>query len=266
MATIAANEQSSGPEIGRVWSLGFEALGRRPGEILIVAFIFGGLPTALLRVLSAHLTFVFGTSVWMTLAATLAMYTATSILGVTAAYGLINRLVVSTLEGRSEPVARAIDTIIRRFPILVMMALLVNLGVGFATLLLVVPGVMLMTAWAVALAVASVEAVGPIDALRRSMSLTRGARWPVFGIILVLGIVGGGGGYLVTRFASSFYGGSAEFNAVLRDGWPLWYMAALAVFQSFLMAVSAAVHGALYMQLRAWKDGPQTDTLAEVFA
>ncbi|MDB5674136.1 MAG: hypothetical protein JWM65_1118 [Sphingomonas bacterium] len=266
MATALRNERSTGPEIGRVWSQGFDALGRRLGEILFVSFIFGGLPVALFRVLSAHVAIAFPTSIWMTLAAMLAMFTMTSVFGMTAAYGLISRLVIATLDGRDEPVGRAVDNITRRFPILIAMALLTNLGVGLATLLLFIPGIMLLTAWAISIPVASVEALGPIESLRRSMRLTRGARWQVFGLMLVLGLISGGGTFIINRATTIFYGGTREFEVLLSQGWPLWHIAATAIFQTFGIAISASLHAALYVQLRNWKDGPQSDNLAEVFA
>ncbi|MES2044902.1 MAG: hypothetical protein V4475_13595 [Pseudomonadota bacterium] len=266
MATALGKERTTGPEIGRVWSRGFDALGRRPGEILIVAFIFGGLPVALFRVLSAHVAVAFPTSMWMTLGAMLAMFVLTSVLGMTAAYALISRLVVSTLDGKGESVGHAVDSVIRRFFILIAMALLANVGVGLATLLLVIPGIMLMTAWATSIPAASVEMLGPIEALRRSMALTRGARWQVFGVLLVVGIAGGGGTFLLNRLTDSFYGGAREFEASLSQGWPLWHIAATAVFQTAVIAMAGSIHGALYVQLRDWKDGPQSDELIEVFA
>ena len=266
MASTRPNGPLTKPEIGRVWSQGFEALGTRLGEILIAAFFFGGLPVALLRVVSGHISIAYGTSIWMKLVTTVAMSTLTSVLGVTAAYALISRLVVSVLDGRAEPAASAIDNVVRRFPALIVMATLVNCGVGLATILLIVPGLMLMSAWAMVIQTASMEKLGPIEALRRSAALTRGARWQVFGVIVVLGIAGGVGIYLINRFANAFYGGAGAFNLELSQGWPLWYIAATAVFQCFVISVSAAVHAALYVQLRDWKDGPDADNLAEVFA
>lgn len=266
MATMLRNERSDGPNIGRVWSRALDALGRRPGEILIVSLIFGGLPSALLRVLSAHIALVFSNSVWMGLVATLAMFTLTLVLGATVGHALISRLVISTLDGNGESVGGAVDNIMRRLLILVAMAVLINFGVGLAMVLLFIPGLMLMTAWAMALPAASVERLGPVAALRRSMALTRGARWQVFGVILLVGIVGGGGILLINRATNSFYGGVREFDAILSQGWPLWYIATTAIFQSFGIAASASIHAALYVQLRVWKDGPQSDQLAEVFA
>ncbi|MDH7970978.1 hypothetical protein QH494_02190 [Sphingomonas sp. AR_OL41] len=266
MATAPQHQRTPEAEIGRIWSRAFDAIGRRPGEILVVALLFGGIPLALLRVLSAHITAGFANSPWMSLAATLIMSTVTSVLGVTLAYALISRIVVATLDGSDQPIAQDVDTVIRRFIILVTMAFLSNCGIGFATLLLIVPGLMLMTAWAMALPAVSVEPLGPIEALRRSEALTRGARWPVFGVILVLILFGGGGTYLLSRATYAFYGGESAFEAVLNNGWPLWHIFASAFFQTFVIAMSAAVHATLYVQLRDQKDGPRTDTLAEVFA
>ena len=56
-------------------------------------------------------------------------------------------------------------------------------GIGFV--LLVVPGLILLTIWAVIAPVIVIERSGVMDSFRRSRELVRGNGWPVFGAILV---------------------------------------------------------------------------------
>lgn len=62
---------------------------------------------------------------------------------------------------------------LRRFPVLLAVAFLVLLGVQFASLLLVIPGLVLSVRWSLAPAVAVLEGQGVGDTLRRSWRLTR---------------------------------------------------------------------------------------------
>ena len=59
------------------------------------------------------------------------------------------------------------------------------LGVGFGWILLMVPGLMLMTAWSTALVALVAGDSGVIASLGRSRALTKGYRWAIFGTLLV---------------------------------------------------------------------------------
>ena len=61
--------------------------------------------------------------------------------------------------------------------------------IGF--ILIIVPGLILITIWSVAAPVVVLENPGVFAALRRSRELVRGNGWQVFGVILVLYIVVG---------------------------------------------------------------------------
>jgi hypothetical protein len=72
---------------------------------------------------------------------------------------------------------------------LVAVSLLTGLGVGLGLVLLVVPGLVLMTRWALSVPVAMLEEGGARDALSRSRELVRGNGWAVFKVLVVVGIV-----------------------------------------------------------------------------
>ena len=74
--------------------------------------------------------------------------------------------------------------------------LLSGLGIVLGFVLLIVPGLFLMTAWSAAGAMRVAEGVNASEALGRSHRLTKGARWPIFGLVLLLSI-----SFLVTAFA-----------------------------------------------------------------
>jgi hypothetical protein len=76
-----------------------------------------------------------------------------------------------------------------RFGKLVAVSLLTGLGIGVGVVLLVVPGFVLATRWAVAVPVAMLEEGSASDALRRSRELVRGNGWPVFWVLTASGAV-----------------------------------------------------------------------------
>lgn len=69
---------------------------------------------------------------------------------------------------------------------LVVVGLLAGLGIGLGFLLLIVPGLILLTFWSVAAPVVVVEHPGAVKALGRSRALVRGHGWQVFGVIVVI--------------------------------------------------------------------------------
>ena len=58
-------------------------------------------------------------------------------------------------------------------------------------LLFVVPGLMVAVAIAVVIPVTVLEKHSVVEALKRSLELTKGFRWQVFGVMLLVGIIGG---------------------------------------------------------------------------
>lgn len=64
-------------------------------------------------------------------------------------------------------------------------SLLTGIGVAGGLFLLIVPGLYLLTVWAVAAPVIVIERLGVTDALGRSRQLVRGSGWPVLGTVVV---------------------------------------------------------------------------------
>jgi hypothetical protein len=57
---------------------------------------------------------------------------------------------------------------------------------GLAFLLLIVPGFIVMTMWFVSTPACVVERTGPWASMKRSAALTKGHRWKIFGLLLLL--------------------------------------------------------------------------------
>jgi hypothetical protein len=72
---------------------------------------------------------------------------------------------------------------------LIVAGFLAGLGIGIGFILIIVPGLILATIWAVIGPAIVVERIGAIDAFSRSAQLTKGERWPVFGVIVITFII-----------------------------------------------------------------------------
>ena len=68
--------------------------------------------------------------------------------------------------------------------------ILKGIAVAIGLVLLIVPGLFLLTIWAVTGPAIVVERRGAIDAFGRSRELVKGDGWPVFGVILIVFIIG----------------------------------------------------------------------------
>jgi len=154
--------------------------------------------------------------------------------------------------GRDFPIGESLRKGLSRiFPIIAMLIVEgLALVVGF--MLLIIPGYMLFVAWYVALPVLVVERLGPVASLRRSAELTKGHRWKIFGIIFVMGIVIGIIGAVINAVALAFHN-----HAV--------YMTVEYVSQAVAIAFESVVGVVLYHDLRAAKEGINTQRIAAVF-
>ena len=83
--------------------------------------------------------------------------------------------------------------------------LLAALGIVFGFILLIVPGLVLLTWWAFASAVVMLEGTSGTDALNRSREIVAGNGWRVFGLILLTAIIVG----IVNQILGSILGGLA---------------------------------------------------------
>jgi hypothetical protein len=67
--------------------------------------------------------------------------------------------------------------------------ILAGIGIGIGFLLLVVPGVYLLTIWAVIVPAIVLERAGVMEAFGRSRALVSGRFWPVLGVVLVAAVL-----------------------------------------------------------------------------
>lgn len=115
---------------------------------------------------------------------------AVSIIAATLYQGMVVTLVSDVQDGRRDySVGDLVDSAKHVILPLIGAGLLAGLGIGLGILLFVIPGLFLMTIWAVIAPVIVLERAGVIDAFGRSRELVRGDGWRVFGVIVSVFII-----------------------------------------------------------------------------
>ena len=160
---------------------------------------------------------------------------------------------VSDLRGHRVDLAESFKMSLRRFVPLFLATAVVGALAGLGMVALVVPGVILFIMFYVVPPVCLIEQRGVWASIGRSAELTKGHRWKIFGLVLLLalagavlgGVVGGALGVLKNP-AITFVG------MTLVNG-------AAAAFGAVLTAVA-------YHDLRVAKEGIDVEQVAAVFA
>lgn len=172
-----------------------------------------------------------------------------------AFYGAATHAALAAVEGRPGSFAASLGRGFR----MVLGTLAVNirsgLGILVASLLLVVPGVMLFCAWAVVLPAYVAEREGIGAAFARSRALTQGHRWRILGLALVYGLVA------LALFSPILFAVLLSRSSGARD--LLAGLQNAALDAASLLAEVGFV--ALYAALRRIVDGEPAAALAEAF-
>jgi hypothetical protein len=124
---------------------------------------------------------------------------------------------------------------------LVLLGIVAGIGIVIGFVLIIVPGLILMTIWSVAAPVVVLENPGVFAALRRSRELVRGNGWQVFGVIVVLVIGVGIVSFLIEAVGAA---GGTAVGLVVR--------VIVGVLTAPLTALAEAV---LYFQLSGARGG-----------
>lgn len=132
---------------------------------------------------------------------------ALSLVGFFAVTGV---LVETTRDVRDGVLDLAVGDVFRKvqplLPTLVVAGLLATIGVAVGLVLLIVPGLVLLTRWALLAPVIVLEGGSVGDAFSRSNALVRGNSWTVFGLIVIIAIVGSVVSWIVSGLLGTLLG------------------------------------------------------------
>ena len=247
---------------GRVFSRGFSSFRQAMAPALLITLIFivapqavllwtiGGLSTSedFQRVIESG----FGSGLFIAgMVGGILMW----IFAVAAQTALVH-LALSAQQRRALSFGESMLTGLRLFLPILGLSILVSLGTALGLLLLIVPGVILMVMWCVAIPARIHDGPGVTAAMEESGNLTKGVRWQVFAMLLVTGI----GLWVVSLLGS------------LPAVWmPADMMKpAVAILQPLAVGVSSLVTtfgtASLFHELKWGDRDPNEDATAELFA
>ena len=104
--------------------------------------------------------------------------------------GFVVTLVADVRDGRQDfSVGQMISSASEAIPRLIGNAILFGIAVGIGFILLIVPGLILLTFWSVGAPSIVVENAGPLEAFGRSYCLVKGEAWSVFGALVIVFLI-----------------------------------------------------------------------------
>lgn len=161
------------------------------------------------------------------------------------------------LRGQRASMGNCIARGLSAAPRVAIAAILWAIMVSIGTVLLVVPGIILAVMFWVYVPAIVVENSGMTECFRRSSALTKGRRWNIFGLFLVIMIV-----LFIVELLLVFRLRPEDIMAVVTSGWMMWIASAISVIVTAYFAVMTSVG---YYYLRAEKEGISVDDIGKVF-
>jgi hypothetical protein len=183
---------------------------------------------------------------WARAALTLLEFATKSFVGGAVIYG-----VVQDLRGRTFSVGDSLRIALNRFLPLLGVTICAVLAIFLGTILLIVPGLILACMFFVATPACVAEQTSVFESLSRSRFLTKGYRWQVFGMFLLLIVMG-----MVIGAIAGLVAATAGYIGVVI------FTQALGVFLSSFNGVLVSV---FYYELRVAKEGVDIEKIASVF-
>jgi hypothetical protein len=165
--------------VGDVISETFSIYGQNLGALLgsaIVVFVVVGLIAGLLQSTGSLILILLATAV--------------RVAGDALYVGFVVELVSDVRDGRRDLAFGDLFSSAAPYILpLIGFGILAGIGIAIGLVLIIVPGLILLTFWSVGAPAIVVEGAGPIDAFGRSWNLVRGEAWPVFGVLLLVFLI-----------------------------------------------------------------------------
>jgi hypothetical protein len=252
--------------IGRVLERAFAAVRTNPGVILGLALLIGAVPGLIITYLFVQMGLGSPEAITSGAISSSAIIAAVLVSGLVSVViaalvqGALTRATVVASEGGKVSFGDSLSTGLSVVLPLIGLAIISGVGIMLGMILLIVPGVILALMWSVAVPALVVERVGVFEALGRSNALTKGAKWKIFGLALiilvaywllsvVLGLVG------LAGYAANSMAGLTATNLI--GG---------IILGTLFNTAWGTIQPSLYVELRQWKEGTDVQTLQQVFA
>ncbi len=171
-------------------------------------------------------------------------------------HGLVIRVCLDRLLERDVSVGEAIATVLPRTVSLIAVGILTAILVALGAFLLLIPGIILYIGWSVASAAVVQDGLSTVPAMKRSWHLTRGNRWRIFGLFVLVGIL-----YLLALGGATLVAPASAGSAAASAGAIAVQAAIMALVELFAGSLKAS----LYFELRSAREGHPSEALAAVF-
>ena len=268
MATVAPAYEERRMSVGRVFQRAFSAITLNPLVILGLALIVGALPNLIVTYFFVQMGFLTSPDamrigaispariVWVSLLSALIVMVIAALV-----QGSLTRAVVTANEGRRASFGESLGTGLQVILPLIGLSILFSLGVGVGLILLVVPGIILLLMWSVAVPSLVVERQGVFAAFRRSAELTKGSKWKILGLFLVLAVI-----YWLLSIVLGLVGLKMYSATNAAGGLTVANLLGSAILGVVFNVLWGAIQPSLYVELRQAKEGTSAESLAQVFA
>jgi hypothetical protein len=148
---------------------------------------------------------------------------------------------VSAIESLKKALAHAVP--------LLALSLMIAVATLVGLVMLVIPGLIVRTISFASIPACLAEGRGPLQSWSRSAALTKGCRWQLFGVALLL--------FIISMIVSTVL-------AIGPDS-EMMYLVLTHLWTSLFSAYQGAVTAVAYHRLRTLKEGAETDHVAAVF-
>ena len=180
--------------------------------------------------------------------------------------GAITYGVVQSLKGKGISIGDSLSVgFARMFPVLGV-SLVAALCVFGGLLLLIIPGIIVAVMLYVCVPAAVIEKPGVFGALGRSSELTKGHRWSIFAIVLVLWAISWVVQMVMPTGAETTTSVDFESGRTMITATPSIAMIILSTVVSMILQLwGSCAQAVCYYRLRQVKEGTDIDELAKVF-
>lgn len=251
MATQAA--AGANIDIGRVIHRGLGTIGNRIGVYLGLAVLLVGVPGVIMQLLvtgqevTGPFDFVASPIWWLGLVV--------SVITGFLLQASVVRAAIKDLRGESVDLQSNLLVALELLLPMIGLAILVFLATMVGTLLLIIPGIIVYIMLIVSVPVLVEERRGVVGSMRRSMELTKGSRWHIFLLGVVIVIVS-----LILGMVVGAIGALVSFGSLLAIG------IANAFASAITSLIGAALLASLYVELRTVKEGAAVESLGQIFS
>jgi hypothetical protein len=185
-------------------------------------------------------------------------YSLTSNLALNFCFSMLWAVVLTwalTLKSLGKPLT--LNNFLRDILPLMIVYLITTVGTAIGFVLFIIPGLICLIYWPVALSALVAENHSPLQSMKRSADLGEGYSWPILGAIVLAAGVSVVLGFAIDGIAVAINGGYPNADALIA-------MVAIA-FRKLASVPMVVVSVALYLYLTKLKEKPSDEVLAKIF-